>query len=194
MRLFSILFLFLACGSVSINGQYKAPALRHLTGNVKECRISSQNSVTKQFSKSKFSSDGKLKTVLMSYDENNLPYGWNSTFADSYSNFKVEWTKNNQPFEIKFQNKNAEGTQDLTIHYFYDGSSLVPDSALYTLSSNNIKSGRQSNTVNSCRYSDYEFDSHGNWIRRRVSQSEIDEHGEVISTTDYTETQKIKYY
>ncbi len=170
---------------------YKGGLVAGVNGPVKEVSVNG-SLLQKQIGKTKFLKNGKLKNRLMSYDKEGKPIGFGMNNGNTYIYTNISYSPDGRissaQSRCKLKDKEAETT--LTYTLTYNGKDLSETQCLAVVSDG---SEPETLTVNS--YSDYKYDSHGNWISRNVKKRITNSAADPKSQEEeYTETRQIKYY
>lgn len=142
-----------------------------------------------------FLKNGMLSFSALNYDENGYPIGSMANYSKAgdkkqkgeCNDVEIVYDEKNRPSSI-FESYHFKNREDILTTYSYS-----PDG---TIAGATIKITGNDNKIIEMSYSDYKYDSSGNWISRKVDCNvvSISGKGNKTENSTYRETRKIKYF
>lgn len=170
--------------------QFHGAALFDCSGSVKEIKYEKRYPLmgNKKWS---FSKDGKLNNSLLSYNDNGYPAGAGFSAGNQMLNLNVVYDSENLLKSLSLQSNVSGKALNMTVEFLFVGNQMAEMKA-------NVVS-KDANKIIAFKFSDYKYDSYGNWIERNVVKTSVnifDQNPESPSeeTDRYTEKRIIKYY
>lgn len=169
---------------------YKAASLWDANGNVKEIKYKTKDPLMKK-KKMKFEKDGKLKSNVMTYEDNGYPCGIDMNFGVvafsvkfTYSSSKPHLLEN---VVMDTKVRNDYNSYDITFSYEGD----VPVKRVI----NAQKKGDDPASFEwTSTFSNYKFDPKGNWISRDVEMKGRNLTDSTTKESSFTETRELTYW
>ena len=171
-------------GQTAMARDFDGGLLWGLKGDVKN--VSLKSDLKKAFGKVSFNKDGKIKNRLMSYDASGRPIGYGMNNGDTYLYMNVWYNTSGDVEKVRLRNRTDSKMEEVVLEFRfkYDGKELseveatdseAPDARVIY------------------RFSGYEYDDAGNWLKRDVEVDGYTPGGDSKKRTT-VETRKIKYY
>ena len=181
------LILLIGSSAGRMAAEYKEGLLYDLTGDVKDMKLDTKCRFQKKHVK--FAPDGKCKLSMTYFDGENYPLGYEMSGMGLNLTQKVEYDDQKRVSKVTTYSSQGGGiTETVENHYAQNPEHpLELSGCTYTVVSKKGE-GRCE-----CTYSAYEYDDHGNWIRRNVRQTDYPGTADE-QVTEYAETRKIIYY
>ncbi|MCM1290327.1 MAG: hypothetical protein NC201_02385 [Prevotella sp.] len=180
---FLVVFAIITSTGFTIKGEtrYKTGILYEVAGPVKQIKVEKGNEYTKWFGSDKFRPDGALESDFYTYNERGYPQQVNLSLGNKELSIKISYDDINQPIIYDFTNsmggkihiiRKSKYQDGKVIEYYYEDGDKV--------------------TV--CEYSQHEYDSYGNWIKRMVHETQTFAEKNKSKENTYIESRKITYY
>ena len=163
--------------------EYRYAAVYDAAGPVKEINTKTKLPLVKK--KVKINKKGMGGLSIMLYDEAGLPVGWEMNNMGRQNFQKFFWNNDNLLDSVSVK-VDVIGNYELIAAKNTYSDDLLHSQVIEI-------SSKESNTKLIRLFSEYIFDNYGNWISRKVRQTEIDKSC-TRHELDYTETREIKYY
>lgn len=191
-KFFFGLLMMLAPLSMSAQ-EYHSAAMYEATGPVKEIVF---NKVKKEFKKQtvKFLESGREEWSLMTFNDEGYPVNSSQKVGALKENIDITWNPDNTVAGIE-QFSDVLGKSGMSISFSYAGSSAPSGMKVEYWKPKKGTDERVVSEIVEYTFSDYEYDSHGNWIGRKVVKV-TEELGKKPKTsqTQYIQTRTISYY
>ena len=181
----NILMLWCLCAiSLSAFAQdFKYAAIYDASGPVKEIKTDSKMPLVQKKVKIKENGMGGLSNMM--YDNDGLPVGWEMNMMGKQNFQKFFWNEDSRLDSIAVKIDVIGNSELITVKNTYSGRDMISQVI-------EVKSKEESSKF-IMLFSDYKFDDNGNWISRKVTQTEAKNAGGK-SEQEFTETRTIKYY
>ena len=179
-----LLFILFWIGLPAFSQQYHATGLYDTHGDVKQIKTSSENRFFKE--KTKFDKEGRVSNMpMIFYNDAGYPIGFELSLFGKRSVEKYYWDSENRLDSIYKQVPAIGKPYEMTIKNSYvDGR--VQNQLMRTSQGDDW-------TIYDRRFSEYEYDDRGNWIRRQVEECITNSYDDSC-VKKYSETREIKYY
>lgn len=169
--------------------EYHGRALYGLVGNVKSVKWKTKAKRLYPESNPSFFENGLLCNSTLFYDSDGYPIGSSMVANNKFSiTVDVKYGEDHRVGQITETGQSYGSNFTTTDDFEYS-----PDGMLVkeTVTETDVKSGKAKKVE--MRYSDYQFDSTGNWISRSVTSITTKENGST-KTSEFVETRTITYY
>lgn len=170
--------------------QFHGASLFDCFGDVKEIKYEKKYPLLKN-KKWSFTNDGKLNKSLLTYNEQGYPAGAGFSMGNQGLNLNIEYDRDNHIKTLSLQSNVLGKCLNMSVEFVFNGNQMVEMTA-------DIVS-KDSNKTMVFKYSDYKFDSRGNWVERSVAETSFNKYIENPSaaseeTRNYVEKRSIRYY
>lgn len=188
---FITLFLSILVLCPGIKAQdFKAASLWEAKGNIKEIKYKTKDPLMKQ-KKLKFDNDGKLKSSVLTYNENGYPFAIDLNLGSVACSVKFTYSGSNpwilEKVVMDTKVMNDHTSNDITFSYEGD----VPVKRVIIAE----KKGDKPVTYEwTSTFSNYKYDSSGNWISRDVEMKGRNLADGTTKESSYTETRELTYW
>lgn len=184
MTRFLMLIMVMTFGLSTAAQTYQAYRIYELNGPVKEVKIKTEDPFLMMSKEAKFVENGMQKLAGWTYDEKGLVFGEGFCGGGTFWNAVIVYDNQLRPEKIlRSMNGNKGSVINMTTRFVYDASGNTERKEV---------TYADSETKYVFEYSDYTFDSKGNWITRNVTQIASDSEG-ASTPKAYTEVRTIKY-
>lgn len=204
MRLICYTLVFLI-GLLSMSAQeYHGAALYNAFGAVKSIGTDTKNPFSYE-KRMNFMQNGQVDIIDMMYDNQGYPIGFGGTVLGKTNDLSITWGDGGAVLDISADLGFLMGKK-FKAKYTYATGERFPTTLTITTQPGNEKDLRKTNAeMVVCVYSNYNTDSHGNWISRDVTQTyshkgRYDTTGnspygfQEVEVIQYVENRKIEYY
>lgn len=187
MKIFRMLFILalsLSFSVASAQTEFHGEAAYGLKGNVKKVKLKTKSRLQYLPKSASFTRDGRIARSLINYDEAGYPTGYNLSGRKDFVSLEITYNQDKMPETMVLVNGMRNPPMKSEFHNYYSSSGQLEKTVLSTPS--------RSDFSITFYYSDYKYDSEGNWIERTVDLEK--KVGENVETDRLTETRKIKYF